>query len=359
MTRVAIVHDYLLQMGGAERVVAALHRAWPEAPIFTTAVDRASLLPELRDAELRTSWLQHAPAIRAHFRAYLPAYPAAIASLDLRGFDLVISSSSAWAKAVRVPRGVPHVSYVHTPMRWVWEREKYFARESFSGFTRLLLHPVLAELRAWDQRTANRPTRIATNSAFVAARLQRVWGRTAAVIPPPVDLSRFSLGSGAGDGYLIVSRLAHYKRIDLAVAACTQLGVPLTVIGDGPARASLAAIAGPTVRFAGRASDAEVAAAYASCRAFLFPGEEDFGIAPLEANAAGRPVIAFGAGGALETVRDGVTGVLFNEPTVASVVAAITRAASIRWDAAALRAHAERYDEPRFIAAFKAFAEGR
>jgi glycosyltransferase involved in cell wall biosynthesis len=355
--RVAIVHDYLNQTGGAERVVESFHRLWPDAPIFTTLADRDAMPVSLRDADIRVSWMQRLPAWRRHFRAYLPLYPLAIESFDLRGYDVVVSSSSAWAKAVRAPAHAVHVCYCHTPMRWVWDYEQYVAREGFGPLTRLALPPVIAALRAWDVRTAKRPTHIVVNSRVVQDRVQRCWGRTSELLHPPVDTGRFSVGSGAGRAHLVVSRLAHYKRIDLAVAAFTQLGLPLEIIGDGPARRSLEAIAGPTIKFRGRVDDAGVARAMQECRALIFSGEEDFGITPLEANASGRPVIAYRAGGATETVRDAVTGVLFEEQSAASLADAVRRAAEIAWDAAAIRRHAEAYSIASFEARFLAIIE--
>lgn len=355
--RVAIVHDYLNQTGGAERVVESFHRLWPDAPIFTTIADRDAMPASLRDADIRVSWMQRLPAWRRHFRAYLPLYPYAIESFDLRGYDVVVSSSSAWAKAVRTPTGTVHVCYCHTPMRWVWDYEQYVAREGFWPLTRLALAPVIAALRSWDVRTATRPTHIVVNSRVVQDRVQRYWGRASELLPPPVDTTRFSVGSGAGRPHLVVSRLAHYKRIDLAVAAFTQMGLPLEIIGDGPARKSLETRAGPTISFRGRVDDAGVTRAMQECRALIFPGEEDFGITPLEANASGRPVIAYRAGGATETVRDGVTGVLFAEQSPASLSDAVRRATDISWDASVIRRHAEAFSVGAFEARFLAIVE--
>ncbi len=355
--RVAIVHDYLNQMGGAERVVESFHRLWPDAPIFTTIADRDILPASLRDADIRVTWMQRLPAWRRHFRAFLPLYPFAIESIDLRGYDLVISSSSAWAKAARAPTGAVHVCYCHTPMRWVWDYTRYVAREGFGPLARLALPPLIAALRRWDVRTAQRPTHLVVNSRVVQERVLQSWGRTSELLHPPVDTGRFSVGAGAGKRHIVVARLAHYKRIDLAVSAFTQLGLPLEVIGDGPARASLEAMAGPTITFRGREDDAGVARAMRECRALVFPGEEDFGITPLEANASGRPVIAYRAGGATETVRDGVTGVLFAEQTAASLADAVRRAEGIAWDAAEIRRHAEGYSVAAFEARFREIVE--
>jgi glycosyltransferase involved in cell wall biosynthesis len=355
--RIAIVHDYLNQMGGAERVVESFHRLWPDAPIYTTIADWESMPASLRDADIRVSWMQRLPGWRRHFRALLPLYPFAIESFDLSAYDLVISSSSAWAKAARTRAGAVHVCYCHTPMRWVWDYEHYVAREGFGPLTRLALPPVIAALRAWDVRTAQRPTHLVVNARVVQERVRRCWGRSSEVLHPPVETARFSVGAGAGRGHLVVARLAHYKRIDLAVAAFTQLGLPLEIIGDGPARASLQAMAGPTITFHGRVDDAGVAQAMRECRGLIFPGEEDFGITPLEANASGRPVIAYRAGGATETVRDGVTGVLFDAQTPAALAAAVQRAETITWDAAAIRQHADAYAVDVFESRFRAIVE--
>jgi len=355
--RVAIVHDYLNQAGGAERVVESLHRLWPDAPIFTTIADRDAMPASLRDADIRVTWMQHLPAWKRHFRAYLPLYPLAIGGIDVRGYDVVVSSSSAWAKAVHTPAGAVHVCYCHTPMRWVWDYEHYVAREGFGALVRLALPPVIAALRMWDVRTSGQPTHIVVNSRVVQERVRRYWGRTSEVLNPPVDTERFTVGSGPGSYHLVVARLAHYKRIDLAVAAFTQLGLPLVVIGDGPARASLEAAAGPNVTFRGRVDDRGVAEAMRECRGLIWPGEEDFGITPLEATACGRPVIAYGAGGVLETVRDGVTGVFFSEQTAESLARAVQRAATIAWDPAIIRAHAESHSVAGFEARFRAIVE--
>lgn len=355
--RVAIVHDYLNQVGGAERVVESFHRLWPQAPIFTTIADRDAMPPSLRDADIRTSWMQHLPGWQRHFRAYLPLYPFAIERMDLRGFDVVVSSSSAWAKAARAPAGATHVCYCHTPMRWVWDYERYVEREDFSLLERLGLPPVIAALRAWDLRTSRRPSHLVVNSRVVQQRVAQCWGRPSELLYPPVDVDRFTPAQEDGRYHLVVSRLAHYKRIDLAVAAFTRLGLPLVIIGDGPARVELEAMAGPNVTFRGRVDDAGVAQAMRECRALIFPGEEDFGITPLEANASGRPVIAYGAGGVLETVRDGVTGVLFGEQTVDALAIGVQRADGLSWNSAAIRNHAEAYDASIFEQRFRAIVE--
>ncbi|HEX9483454.1 MAG TPA: glycosyltransferase [Gemmatimonadaceae bacterium] len=352
--KVAIVHDYLNQAGGAERVVAVLHRMFPDAPIFVTLFDPAAVGAPLADADVRVSWMQRLPGWRRHFKKYLPLYPVAVRSFDLRGYDLVLSSSSAWAKGVSIPKGAVHVCYCYTPMRWAWSLDGYLARSELGPLARLASRALAGPLRWWDVHTARRVDRFVAISTEVARRIRTSYGRDCDIVFPPVDVNRFQPDDRAGDYYLVVSRLNAYKRIDLAVEACTMRGLPLVIVGDGPARPSLERIAGPTVRFAGRLSDREVADLFSHCRAFILPGAEDFGLTPLEANAAGRPVVAFGSGGALDTVRDGETGVLFQEPDAKSLVRALDEVSSRHWDARALRAHAESFAEPVFAACLRA-----
>lgn len=346
--KIAIVHDYLNQAGGAERVVGTLHTMFPSAPIFTTILDRGSLWDVLRDADIRTSWMQKLPLLKRHFKAYLLFYPGAIERFDLREFDLVISSSSAFGKAAITRPGALHICYCHTPMRFVWDYERYMEREQYGSPVRAILVPVLRRFRTWDVKTASRPDLYVANSTVVADRIRRFYGRESVIVPPPVAVQRFTPVDHAEDFYLIVSRLNPYKRVDLVVKAFNDNGRKLVIIGDGPDRAVLAKMARPNITFLGRLPDPEVASYYARCKALLFPGDEDFGIVPLEANAAGRPVIAFKAGGALDTVKDGETGIFFSELTPESLTAAVLRSENTVWDSAGIRKHAEGYAEPRF-----------
>jgi glycosyltransferase involved in cell wall biosynthesis len=346
--KIALVHDYLNQLGGAERVVGTLHRLFPQAPIYTTILDRTMLWESLRDADIHTSWMQKLPALDRHFKKYLPLYPLAIESLDLRAYDLVLSSSSAWAKGVITRPGAVHLCYCHTPMRFAWDYARYVEREQFGPLTRTALPPVVAWLRAWDLRTAKRPTRYIANSSVVRERIRAHYGQESEVIFPPVEVARYQPCDVDEPYFLVVSRLAPYKRIDLAVEAFNRLGLPLVVIGDGPDRPVLERMAGPNIRFLGRLPDDEVAGRMARCRAFIFPGEEDFGITPLEANASGRPVIAYRAGGALDTVSEGRSGLFFDEPNAMSLVAAVRRFQGLQWDKGLLRRHAERFSEAVF-----------
>jgi glycosyltransferase involved in cell wall biosynthesis len=350
--KVAIVHDYLNQAGGAERVVVALHRLFPEAPIFTTIVDRDVLWPPLQDADIRPSWMQHLPGVLHHHRPFLPLYPRAIESLRLEGYDLVISSSSAFAKgALTAPRAY-HVCYCHNAMRFVWEYDRYVSRERFGAIARALLPPIIEWLRAWDLQSARRPNLLVANSSVVAERIRRYYGRSSALVFPPVEVGRYQPAEVDEPYYLVVSRLVAYKRVDLAVEAFSRSGQPLVVIGDGPERRALQQAAGPNVRFLGRVPDAELAHYYARCRGVVVPGEEDFGIVPLEANAAGRPVVAFGAGGALDTVVERRSGVLFREPTPEALLAAVEACDAAAWDKAVLRQHAESFSEAQFRTRF-------
>lgn len=327
-----------------------LHEMYPDAPIFTTVLARRTLWPRLRTADIRTSWLQSLFTLGVPARALLPLYPKAIESLDLSGFDMVISNSSAFAKGVVVDKGTCHLCYCHTPMRFAWSEEAYSARERFGPLTRAVLRPMLAYMRRWDSRTRHRPNVYLGNSTTIVQRIRATYGIDAALMHPPVDVSRCHAAPTRDDFYLVVSRLSPYKRIDLAVEAFNRLGKRLVIIGDGPDRATLEALAGPTVQLLGRLPDAEVAQYYASARGFILPGEEDFGITPLEANASGCPVIACGAGGALDTVIDGQTGVHFAVGDVAALVEAVTRSETITWEPKLLRAHAEQFGEVPFAA---------
>jgi len=355
--KIAIVHDYLNQAGGAERVVGTLHTMFPGAPIFTTILDRSSLWDVLRDADIRTSWMQKLPLLKRHFKAYLLFYPGAIERFDLREYDLVISSSSAFGKAAITRPGALHICYCHTPMRFVWDYERYMEREQYGSPVRAILVPVLRRFRTWDVKTASRPDLYVANSTVVADRIHRFYGRDSVIVPPPVAVQRFTPVTHVEDFYLIVSRLNPYKRVDLVVKAFNDLGHKLVIIGDGPDRAVLEKMARPNISFLGRLPDPDVADYYARCKALLFPGDEDFGIVPLEANAAGRPVIAYKAGGALDTVQDGKTGIFFGELTPESLSAAVRRSEDTVWDSAAIRLHAEEYAEPRFRERFMRLVE--
>ena len=352
--RVAIVHDYLNQAGGAERVAAVLHGMFPEAPIFTTVFDKRAVGLPLAKADVRVSWLHGLPKWKRHYRRYVPLHPFAVRSFDLRGYDVVITSSSAFAKGVRVPPSALHLCYCYTPMRWAWSFDQYVDCSALSPSARMAARLTLPALRRWDTSTSRNVDRFIAISTEVSARIRATYGRGSEIVFPPVDVARFRNDRAAEDYFLIVSRLCAYKRIDLAVRACTTLGLPLVVVGNGPEREALQSIAGPTVRFTGRLTDRETTARFERCRALILPGEEDFGLTPLEANAAGRPVVALARGGALDTVRDGETGVLFHDDTAESLEGALRTVQEKRWDPALLRAHAETFSEDVFVTRFRA-----
>lgn len=356
--RVALAHDYLNQYGGAERVLEALHALYPEAPVYTSMYWPEKMSPTIRGMDVRTSFMQSLPFVKQKHQPFLPLYPLAFESFDLSGYDLVISNSSAFCKGVITQPHTLHVCYCLTPMRWVWSYRAYVERERLSRAVRTVLPAAISQLRAWDVASAQNVDRFIGISRAVAARINKYYRRDAAVIYPPVSCSAFAPQPGREeDYYLVVSRLIPYKRIDLAIDACTRLGVKLKVVGGGRDEADLRARAGPTVQFLGRVSDAELKDLLARCRAFIFPGEEDFGITPLEASASGRPVVAFAAGGALDTIAEGQTGVFFREQRVEAVMEAIQTVELHAWDPHQIRAHAERFDTSVFHREMGAFVE--
>ena len=320
---IAVIHDNFAQMGGAEKVAEEIYHLLPGADLHSTLALPELLSPGLREANIRTTWMQRLPALKRFFRHYFLFYPFAIEGMDLSSYDLIVSSCFGYAKGIHKRRDAVHVCYCHTPMRWVWRYDDYSERAGFGGMTRRLLPMFLSGLKRWDLRAARQPDYFVANSSVVAERIRKFYGREAFVIPPPIDVDRFQPDSVSEDYYLVLSRLVPYKRIDLAVEACTRLNRRLVVVGDGPDRARLERLAGPSVEFVGRQSDEAVVRYSARCRALLFPGEEDFGMTPLEVNAAGRPVIAFRAGADLATVLEGLTGLFFDKPPVRSLSAAI------------------------------------
>lgn len=348
MSKIALVHDYFIQMGGAERVAAAMHDSFPTAPMYTTVALPHRLPPELRSADIRTSAMQWLPGIENRFRQYFMLYPFAVEQFDLSEFDLILSSSSGYAKGVRRRPDAVHVCYCHTPMRWVWRYEDYVERESFGSAARSVLPFALWGLRKWDLRAAQQPNYYIANSQLVANRIKQVYGREAVVIPPPIEVDRFHPTSDVDDYYLVLSRLVPYKRIDLAIEACKKLDRRLLIVGDGPDRARLEKLAGPRTEFLGRQPDRQVAQYASRCRALLFTGEEDFGMVPLEVNAAGRPVIAYRGGGAMETVVEGITGLFFDKPESSALVEAMEEFESRIWNQTLLRQHAEKFDQKVF-----------
>jgi glycosyltransferase involved in cell wall biosynthesis len=358
MVRVAVVHDYFTQHGGAENVAGELYNLVPQADMFATVALDEYVPACIPRGRLQTSWMQNLPRIADFYRLYFPLYPLGVQSLDLSRYDLVISSSSGYGKGVRTRSDALHVCYCHTPMRWIWRYHDYVHRENLAASKKLLLPVVLKGLKAWDIDAARQPDQYVANSRVVAQRIRDCYGREAVVIPPPIDASRFVLQPRQEDYYLVLARLVSYKRIDLAISACNILGKRLVVIGGGPESSKLRALAGPTVAILGYVSDVEATRYASECRALLFPGEEDFGMAPLELAAAGRPTIAFRAGGALETIVEGTTGIFFDKQDVSSVAEAILRFEKMDWDPQALRTHALRFDVGQFRRKFYDLLDG-
>jgi len=346
---VALVHDYLNQYGGAERVLEELHTLFPSAPVYTSMYWPEKMSPTIRNLDVRTSFMQRLPMVTRNHQPFLLLYPLAFESFDLSGFDVVISNSSAFCKGVVTAPGTLHICYCLTPMRWVWNYHAYIERERIGPAARMVLPAAISQLRSWDVATAQNVDRFLAISQSVAARIRKYYRRDATVIYPPVNCDAFIIPpSRVDDYYLIAARLVPYKRIDLAVDAFTKLGIRLKIVGNGRDLGSLRSRAGRNVEFVGRVSDAELKELYAGCRGLVFPGEEDFGIAPLEANASGRPVIAYAAGGALDTVVNGRTGILFERQEVECLIAAVRRAEATAWDADELRAHARKFDREVF-----------
>jgi len=353
--RVALAHEWLTIPGGSEKVVLALLDLFPHAAVFTSVYDPTPWPRAITSRTVVASFLDHVPRAHTVYPKLLPLMDRAFRSFDLGDYDLVLSSNHACAKNVRKPDGVPHICYCHTPMRYAWD-PAFFDLEDLDPVARLAYTWLAPRLRRRDRAAAqapNGPDVVIANSSSVAERVRRCWGREAEVIHPPVDIARFApVAHEPEDYYLYLGRLVPYKRADLAVAACAVLDRPLKVIGSGRALRAVCAAAGPRTQFLGQVPDDELPALLGGARALLFPGEEDFGIVPVEAQAAGLPVIAYGAGGVRDTVVDGVTGVLFAEPTVGGLCSAIRRFDDLHFRDSDLRAQAALFAPERFAAQF-------
>lgn len=347
--KLALVFSWLNQYGGAERVLEVLHDMYPAAPIYTS-IYRPKALPErYRSWDIRPSFLNRLPLIKRRHQPFLPLYPLAFESFDLRGYDVVLSLTSAFGHGVITPAEARHICYCLTPARFLWNYHAYIEREGVGRLAQWTLRPFLKSLRQWDRLAADRVDEFVAISRTVQARIRKTYRREARIIYPPVETGAPVESAEPEDYYLIVSRLIPYKRIDLAVQAFNRLGLPLRIIGDGRDRAALQAMAGPNIQFLGYvADDCLVRQQMARCRAFVFPGEEDFGIAPLEAMSAGRPVVAFAAGGALDTLDEGRTGVFFRQPTPEALAQAVRELEGLSLDGEAIQRHAQTFGVERF-----------
>jgi len=351
--KTAVVHDWLTGMRGGERVLEAMLPLLPEPTIFTLFHIPGCVSESIERHPIRTSFLDRLPFGRDHYRNLLPLFSRAVESFDLSGFDLVVSSSHCVAKGAIAPRGVPHLCYCHTPVRYAYEQfETYFPRDR----TRLygLKRYLVGRLRDWDRRTAGRPTRYLANSSAVAERILRHYGREATVCHPPVDVAFFTPGQAPREDFLLaVGALVPYKRFEIALEAARELSQPLALVGKGPEEERLRAGASSAVEILPEVSRDQLRELYRRCALFVQPGEEDFGIASAEAVACGAPVVAHGRGGVRDVVRDGVDGVLYGEETAAGLAAAVRRARTMRFDYTEMRRSAERLSPDRFVREFR------
>ncbi len=358
--RVALVHDWLNQMGGAERVLLELAQLYSQAPIYTSIYDPVAVDAAFLDKDIRTSLMQVMPAVFEQHRRYLPVYAATFARWWIKDADVIVSNASGFCRWIPTDRSTTHICYCLTPPRYLWDTRRYLAAErDYPEALDPLVRLGLEGLRRLDRVMADRTDHFIAISNAVAARIRRSYGRSAHVIHPPVRVDRFKPAAAdqIGDHLLLVSRLAPYKRIDLAIRACNRLRLRLRIVGAGRAEADLRAIAGPTIEFAGRIGEERLSAELAQCRAVLFPGEEDFGLVPIEAQASGRPVLAYAGGGALETVLPGETGEFFDQPTTGALIAALEEFDAARYDPRALVANAHKYSQRRFRRQFSATLE--
>lgn len=358
---IAIVHEWFVSMRGGEKCVEAMCELFPAAHLYAIVHKKGSVSPTIENMPVRTSLLQRLPFGVSHYQWYLPVLPKFAEGLDLRDYDLVISSSHAVAKGVRVRDDALHVCYCHTPMRYIWDQyEQYFGEDRAGFVTRTVMKMFVSSLRRWDVETSNRVNHFIANSNNVRERILRIYNRHAEVIHPPVDIHRFSVSPKDDGYYLIVSALVPYKRIDVAIEAFNKSKERLVIVGSGLEEQRLKRRAGSNIEFVGWASDDELVRYYEGCRALIFPGEEDFGIAPLEAMACGKPVVAYAKGGALETVLDTgdvITGVLFHQQTPDDLLSAVRTLNSRHFDPQTLRAHAERFDRSIFKEKILAFVQ--
>ncbi len=354
--RIALVHDWLTNMGGSEKVLELIHHLYPDAPIYTLLYDKKRMAASFSELDIRTSYLQQIPLARSKHQWLLPFMPAAIESLDLREYDLVISSSTSCAKGVLTRADCCHICYCNTPMRYAWDFYQDYLK-SKPYWLRIFIAHQLHNIRQWDRIASDRVDYFLTNSCNVKNRIRKHYGREAQIIYPPVDTAFFTPGiRQPGEYFLCAGRLVAYKRIELAVRVCSAMNVPLVVAGSGGEYKKLKAIAGPSVKFKGQVDQEELLSLYRGCRALIFPGEEDFGLTPLEAQACGRPVIAYGQGGALETLRDEETGLFFDYQTETSLAEALQKFSNMeeRFDPEIICHHARKFNIPRFKAEFLA-----
>lgn len=356
--KVAIVHDWLVTYAGADRVVDQLHQIFPNAPIYALVYDKAKMPKRFENYDIRTTYIQKFPFATRLYKSMLTLMPRAFEQLDLSEFDLVISSCSSCSKGVITRPDAVHICYCHTPIRYVWDFYYTYLKNT-SWLKRKLMPRMIHRVRMWDRLAADRVDHFIANSHYIAKRIKKYYRRDAEVIYPGVHINPYDVLEQSDDYYLMVGRMTYYKRCDIAVQACTALNKRLIVVGKGEEAKKLRTMAGDTVSFTGALSDEEIKKLYLGAKAFLFPGEEDFGITPVEAQSAGCPVLAFGKGGATETVMDGKTGLLFEEQTVESMQACIQRfeKEGVSFTREQIREHSKKFSEERFRSEMRAFCQ--
>ncbi len=356
--KVALVHDYLNQYGGAERVLEIFAQIFPKAPIFTLLYDEKKTGYAFKGREIHTSFMQKVPLVKSHHRPFLMLMPLAVEQFDLSEYDLVLSDSHAYAKGVITPAKTLHICYCHTPIRYAWDdSHKYIEEFGYSSPIKKIIPFFMNYIRVWDEQASQRVDKFIANSNFVARRIEKYYQRESEVIHPPVKTSLFHLVSKPDKYFLMVGRFLPYKRFDLAIKAFNRLGWPLKIIGDGPERKKLQTKAKSNIKFVGLVSDDKLKDYYAHCQAFIFPQEEDFGIAAVEAMASGRPVIAYQSGGALEIVEPGITGMFFKDQTADDLIKTLKKFDSDSFNPEIIRDRAMEFDQERFKEKIKNFID--
>lgn len=358
--KIALVHDYLVQYGGAERVLEALCEIWPHAPIYTLIHDKQLVHGKFDKKTVRTSFLQKIPFSRKHHRLFPPMMMLGIEQFNLDYYDVVLSDSSSFAKNIITNPSTLHITYCHTPMRYGWDDCQFYTQEfSFPRLVKKFVPLLMNYIRMWDYQGTNGVDHFVANSNFVASRIKKYYKRKATVINPPVDVNHFSISQNIeiGNYFLMVGRMMKYKQMDLVIKAFNEMKIPLKIVGRGMEMKNLQRIAGPTVEFMGRVSDQKLKNIYSRAQAFLFPQEEDFGIVAIEALASGRPVIAYKAGDIEENIEDGRTGIFFEKQTVEDVINAVKRFQKIKFDPIYIRSKSEKFEREIFKRKIKNFVE--
>jgi glycosyltransferase involved in cell wall biosynthesis len=356
--KIALIHDYLVQYGGAERVLECFLEIWPYAPIYTLIYDEEKTHGIFKGKRIYTSFLQNFPYSQKNHRVFPPLMPLAIEQFDLSRYDIVLSDSSSYAKGVITTPSTCHICYCHTPMRYAWDDcQKYIDEFGFPRAVKKFIPFIMNYIRVWDRVSADRPDEYIANSKFVSGRIKKYYKKESTIINPPVDVNKFKPSESVGDYFLMVGRLMTYKRFDIVVQAFNQLGWNLKIIGRGPDYKRLKKMARPNIMFTGRLTDEELSRTYAKAKAFIFPQEEDFGIVAIEAMAAGRPLVAFHGGDIVEHIREGEEGVFFHEQTPKALIEALQRFQKMTFDKEAIRSKAVPFDREIFKTRIKDYVE--